>query len=544
MESKGNTLVSPFMKEEITTNENFAGTHLIEELPAAIYTCDTEGRITFFNSAAVALWGRTPEIGKDLWCGSWKIFDTSGFPINLEECPMAIALREKRKVEGEEIIIERPDGKRINVVPNPKPLFDAHGTMTGAINMLVDITDKKAKEANLEGCEFNYKTLSETLENKVAERTGTLKDSEERYHKMIDEVQDYAILLLDKDGYILNWNQGAEKIKGYSEKEILGKNFRLFYRKEDQEGELPEKLIAEAVSKGKATHEGWRVRKDGTTFWGNVVITALHDDENAIIGFSKVTRDLTERKKAEDQLRYYAQSIESQNKQLEQFAYIASHDLQEPLRKIRIFAGMVSGNTEHPEIVKTNIDKINIAATRMSALITDILKYSELSQLDKLFKQTDLNTVMQNVKDDFDLIIEEKNVVIKSPQLPSIKCIPMQLHQLFANLISNAIKFSNDTPVITISYRKISNEKVEECPDLPYENTFHKISFTDNGIGFEQQYADQAFKLFHRLHEKTSGTGIGLALCKKIIENHKGYICVHSEPGKGTTFTVFLPAEA
>lgn len=542
MESKGNTLVSPFMKEEITTDKNFESLNLIDELPVAIYTCDIEGRITFFNTAAADLWGRIPEIGKDLWCGSWKIFDASGLPMNLNDCPMAVALREKRKVEGEEIIIERPDGKRIHVLPNPKPLFDSEGNMTGALNMLVDITDKKIKDANLEGCEFNYKSLSETLEKKVAERTKTLKDSEERYYKMIDEVQDYAILLLDKDGYILNWNQGAEKIKGYSEKEILGKNFRLFYRKEDQESLLPEKLIAEAIKKGKATHEGWRVRKDGTTFWGNVVITALHDKDNAIIGFSKVTRDLTERKKSEDQLHYYAKSIESQNKQLEQFAYIASHDLQEPLRKIRVFAGMVSGNTEHPEIVKTNIDKINIAASRMSALITDILKYSELSQLDKLFKETDLNAVLESVKEDFDLIIEEKNVVIESPPLPAIKGIPMQLHQLFANLISNAIKFSRENPVISISYKMISNEKVEECPDLPFENTFHKISFTDNGIGFEQQYADQAFKLFHRLHEKTSGTGIGLALCKKIIENHKGYICVHSEPGKGTTFTVFFPA--
>lgn len=542
MESKGNTLVSPFMKEEITTDKNFEGLNLIEELPVAIYTCDSEGRITFFNSAATDLWGRIPEIGKDLWCGSWKIFDASGLPINLNDCPMAIALREKRKVEGEEIIIERPDGKRINVLPNPKPLFDTEGNMTGAINMLVDITDKKTKDASLEGCEFNYKSLSETLERKVAERTITLKDSEERYHKMIDEVQDYAILLLDRDGYILNWNQGAEKIKGYSEKEILGKNFRLFYRKEDQEAQLPEKLIAEAIKKGKATHEGWRVRKDGTTFWGNVVITALHGDDNAIIGFSKVTRDLTERKKSEDQLRYYAQSIESQNRQLEQFAYIASHDLQEPLRKIRIFAGMVQSNIEHPEVVKTNIDKITIAATRMSALITDILKYSQLSQLDELFKETDLNEVLKSVKEDFDLIVEEKNVVIDSPKLPILKGIPMQLHQLFANLISNAIKFSNDNPTINISYKMISNEKVEGCPDLPFENTFHKISFTDNGIGFEQQYADQAFKLFHRLHEKTSGTGIGLALCKKIIEIHKGYICVHSEPGKGTTFTVLFPA--
>ena len=541
MESKGNTLVSPFMKEESTTYKNNDGMNLIESLPAAIYTCDTEGRITFFNSAAAELWGREPEIGKDLWCGSWKIFDTSGHPISLDDCPMAITLREKRKVEGEEIVVERPDGKRINVLPHPQPIYDAEGNMTGAINMLVDITDKKAKDANFQECEFNYKSLSESLEEKVAERTLTLKDSEERYHKMIDEVQDYAILLLDKDGYILNWNKGAENIKGYSEEEIRGKNFRIFYRENDQNTKLPEKLIGEATLNGRATHEGWRVRKNGTTFWGNVVITALHDKDDNIIGFSKVTRDLTERKKAEDQLRYYAESIESQNKQLEQFAYIASHDLQEPLRKIRVFAGILEENIENTAIVKTNIDKINIAATRMSALITDILKYSQLSQLDELFAATDLNKTLESVLKDFDLIMEEKGVVIKSDDLPVIKGIPMQLHQLFANLISNAIKFTRERPLITINYEILEKDDVTKYPDLPLNNSYHKISFTDNGIGFEQQYADQAFKLFHRLHEKTSGTGIGLALCKKVVENHKGYISVYSTPGQGTTFTVFFP---
>lgn len=387
----------------------------------------------------------------------------------------------------------------------------------------------------------NKNTFSNIPEEQSNRRLLTLKDSEDLYHKMIDEVQDYAILLMDKEGYIQNWNKGAQKIKGYVEEEVIGKNFRIFYLKEDQESQLPEKLIEQAVHTGKANHEGWRVRKDGTTFWGNVVITALHDDNDNIIGFSKVTRDLTERKHADDQLRYYAQSIESQNKQLEQFAYIASHDLQEPLRKIRVFAGILEENIENPGMVKTNIDKINIAATRMSALITDILKYSQLSQLDELFVPTDLNETLDNVWKDFDLIIEEKNVVIESTKLPIIKGIPMQLHQLFANLISNAIKFTRENPVITIAYETLTHQNTKDYPDLPLNNSYHKISFIDNGIGFEQQYADQAFKLFHRLHEKTSGTGIGLALCKKVVENHKGYISVSSKPGEGTIFTVFFP---
>jgi PAS domain S-box-containing protein len=125
-----------------------------------------------------------------------------------------------------------------------------------------------------------------------------MKRTEERFHKMILEVEDYAIILLDRDGTILNWNKGAQKIKGYKEKDIVGQNFRIFYLPQDRQEQLPEKLIAEAVENGRAHHEGLRVRSDGTTFWGKIVITALHDDDNNVIGFTKVTRDLTERRDA------------------------------------------------------------------------------------------------------------------------------------------------------------------------------------------------------------------------------------------------------
>ena len=408
-------------------------------------------------------------------------------------------------------------------------------------DMLMDTTDKNRTHENELDNDKSQRLFSNPTEEKPTQKILTVEDSEDRYHKMIDEVQDYAILLMDKDGYIQNWNKGAQNLKGYREEEIIGKNFRVFYLKEDQESQLPEKLIEQATRTGKANHEGWRVRKDGTTFWGNIVITALHDKEHNIIGFSKVTRDLTERKIADDQLRYYAQSIESQNQQLEQFAYIASHDLQEPLRKIRVFASILEDNIDNITVVKNNIDKINIAATRMSALITDILKYSQLSQLVMHFQETDLNETLNSVKNDFDLIMEEKGVVIENSALPVIKGIPMQLHQLFANLISNAIKFSTVEPSIKIDYEIIDGDAIHQYPDLPLKNSYHKISFKDNGIGFEQQFADQAFKLFHRLHEKTSGTGIGLALCKKVVENHNGYISVYSKPGEGTNFTIFFP---
>src|SRR5690606_39065495 len=253
---------------------------------------------------------------------------------------------------GEEVVIERPDGTRLYILPHPKPIFNASGTMVGALNLLIDVTEKRKDARLIEEGEERYRSLAESLERKVHARTETLKKSEERYHKMIDEVQDYAILLLDCDGFIQNWNKGAEKIKGYSEKEIIGKNFRIFYLEEDRKNNLPETLINQAFETGRAQHEGWRLRKDGSKFWGSIVITALHDDEDNIIGFSKVTRDLTERKLAEDQAKSYAMDIEFRNKQLEEYAYIASHDLQEPLRKIQVFSELLERNIDDADAAK------------------------------------------------------------------------------------------------------------------------------------------------------------------------------------------------
>src|SRR5687768_7169394 len=221
------------------------------------------------------------------------------------------------------------------------------------------------------------------------------KKSEDPYHKMIEEIQDYAILLLDKEGNILNWNQGAEKIKGYQESEIIGKNFRIFYQEEDRINKLPERLISEATLHGKAMHEGWRVRKNREKFWGSSVITALHDERNEVIGFSKVTRDLTERKFAEELLNQKAKELEFRNRELEQFVFIASHDLQEPLRKIQVFSGLLEKNLGDQESASKFLKKINASAKRMSSLIKDVLEYSRLSKDEELKVQVDLNVALK-----------------------------------------------------------------------------------------------------------------------------------------------------
>jgi PAS domain S-box-containing protein len=372
------------------------------------------------------------------------------------------------------------------------------------------------------------------------EQPEKLRASEERYQKMIAEVKDYAILMLDIDGNVQNWNLGAEHIKGYAATEAIGMNFREFYRESDRKDNLPEQLINEALTTGRATHEGWRVRKDGSMFWGAVVITALHDNNNHVIGFSKVTRDLTERKLNEDRINNYMRDIELRNRQLEEFAYIASHDLQEPLRKIRIFSEMLQNNLNNPEAAEKYSQKINDGAARMSALITGILKYSQLSVLEQNWEEIDLNEVITEVYDDYELLLAEKNITLNTGELPKIKGIRTQITQLLANLVSNAIKFSTFNPEINISTVSITEKEQEELAALENDSEYTKITVSDNGAGFDQQYADQVFKIFKRL-TTNPGTGIGLALCKKIVENHGGNISVQSALGRGTTFSIILP---
>lgn len=545
-------LVSNSSEKAIQQHEEISR-QLLSSLPAAIYTTDAEGYITSFNKAAVNLWGREPEKGKDLWCGSWKIYRTDGSPLPLDACPMAIALKEKRPVHGQQIIVERPDGVRLYVRPFPTPVFDGNGMMIGAVNMLVDITQTLETEKLIQSSAMQLRQLNATLEKKVEERTAevhrqneALIRSEEQYHKMIEEVEDYAILLMDKEGIILNWNKGAEKIKGYREEEIVGKHFRTFYRPEDREKRLPEQLIARAISEGKATHEGWRIRKDGTAFWGSIVITALHDRENNIIGFSKVTRDLTEKKNAEDRITQYANELEAQNRELQQFAYAAAHDMKEPLRKVLFYTSAVLEKLQD-QLPDREMNYLKLAADaskRMQGLIDDLLVYTKSSSSAAIFEQVDLAAIMEEIKIFYQDTIDRTGAVIQAGPLPVILAIPFQIRQLLENMLGNALKYCRHdrTPFIQISCDQVAGSAVRELATSEYD-LFYRITIKDNGIGFEPRYAEKIFEMFERLHGRDNypGTGIGLALCKKIVQNHKGWIKAEGHPEEGAKFFIYLP---
>lgn len=501
----------------------------------AIILLDREGKVVDWNLGAEKLKGYTTDeiVGKSIKLFYPKEEKESKLP---ERLLGAAAKNGSVTHEGWRI---KKNGERFWGLVTITALHNDVGNVIGFSKVTRDLTDKKIAEDKVGNIIEELRQLN-----------ARLTQSEERYHKMIDEVQDYAIVLLSPAGDVLNWNAGASVIKGYSTSEILGKNFRLFYSKEDREARLPEQLLETARDQGRVAHEGWRVRKDGSRFWGSVVITALHAADGSIIGFSKVTRDLTERRSAEEAMKASAAQLDLKNKTLERlnselssFSYVASHDLREPLRKIQTFAARLQDTGELSGQGANHLNKIINSATRMQKLIQDLLAYSEVTNDDSSFQKVDLNEVVKAVKNDLEVVMQEKKAVITHKRLPVVDGVPHQLSQMFFNLLSNSMKFSKPevAPVVEINCQIISVPEFAELRKA--DNRYYHIEIKDNGIGFEEEFARKIFEAFQRLHSKSEfgGTGIGLAIVKKVVENHHGVVDAQSTPGAGSVFNVYLP---
>jgi PAS domain S-box-containing protein len=288
------------------------------------------------------------------------------------------------------------------------------------------------------------------------------------------------------------------------------------------------------------------IRKDGAlrSFKSSWKIIKDNYGKTLIIG---VNADITEQYNKDKMIEDKISDLEKSNKELSAFNHIASHDLQEPLRKVQTFISRIREKNYDlfSDNVKDYFSGIERATQRMQMFIEDLLLYSRASNVARIFEPTDLNELLENTRQELSQAIEEKNArVLCQDTLPVLNVIPFQIQQLFNNLISNSIKYSKAevAPEITISCRMVSSKNLAGLVSN-LDSRYYKISVTDNGIGFDGRYSEDIFTLFYRLHSKTaySGTGVGLAICKVIIENHKGYIKAESSPGVGSTFSFYLP---
>jgi signal transduction histidine kinase len=295
----------------------------------------------------------------------------------------------------------------------------------------------------------------------------------------------------------------------------------------------------------KVAETSKKLRYEVSSAWGifDVLLAKFMD------GVTASFFNISEFRRSGEELKKKVEELEQSNYELEQYAYVASHDLQEPLRKIRIFGGLVRDRSDD-QLDQTNrkyLQRLIEAAERMTNLINELLKFSRLFKPEKQYASIDLNEVLQNVLKDFDLMIQEKNVEIKSNSLPVIEANPLQMNQLFYNLIHNALKFSDskEPSSLEISAHPLALTDVSKHEHLDQRLTYFEITFTDNGIGFNQEFATQIFEIFKRLNEQNiyPGSGIGLALCRKIILKHHGIIWAEGKEKIGATFHVVLPAE-
>ncbi|HMT28819.1 MAG TPA: ATP-binding protein [Bacteroidia bacterium] len=406
---------------------------------------------------------------------------------------------------------------------------DEVGALTDAFNIMLTQIQTQNKEI----VEFN-----QNLEQKVRERTADLQHQKDFVETIINSSVD-VVAVFDKDLNYIMLNQRADEMYPIKRKDLIGKNILSVYPQTKESGMYD--ALKRALN-GETVHDISYKSKILNKSFENFYIP-LKDNNRTVYGVLAIGHDISNVMEVNDKLEMLNRELLKSNKDLEQFAYVASHDLQEPLRKIQTFTQILNNSSDNEEQIKYYIGKINQSAFRMQQLIQDVLNFSRISNSDDAIIPTDLNKIVENLKLDFELLLKEKDAVIICPELPVIQGIPMQLTQLFSNLISNSIKYNDKQPVIKILFDYPLFGEIEKFTKLKKSLSYIRIQFEDNGIGFEPKFSEQIFDIFQRLHGKQaySGTGIGLALCKKIVENHGGLIFAEGMPGEGAKFTIILP---
>lgn len=320
---------------------------------------------------------------------------------------------------------------------------------------------------------------------------------------------------------------------------IIGKHFNEIFTDLNYDDFVS--LLNKAL-KGEYVHDKEYLEPASRQYFNNYMFP-LKNNLGIIYGVVLIGHNVDEHVKARRQIDNYIKELQQANEQLRQFTFIASHDLQEPLRKIQMFANKVLNEYSDDSVTHADVVKIRDAASRMSEMIIAITKYSQLNLDPSKLQWTDLNHVAQQVLIDIQKVINEKQATIQIDQLPTINCDPVQISQLFFQLISNSLKFCTQKPIITIECTKLDDLSLADNLTNT-TGSYYRIRFTDNGIGFSNEYSEKIFFIFQRLNDQASypGIGVGLALCSKIVSNHKGKISTYSRENEGSTFDVYLPS--
>lgn len=557
---------------EIEQREHFYK-QIIQNLPGAFYVCDAEGIIKFYNKTAADMWGREPEIGVDMWCGSWKIYHPDGQLIPLDECPMAIALKEERPVYNEEIIVERPDGIRRNILPHPQPIFDSNGNLAGAFNILMDITERKKAEE-----EIGEKNKSlEILDN-----IGKTISSELELNKVVQSVTDAATEISGAQFGAFFYNLVDEKGDSYTLYTISGAskeafsnfttpiNTELFTPTFDGTEIVRSDDITKDPRYGKSAPfsgmpKGYLpvtsyltvpvVSRSGEVFGGlflghskpgiftqksENLVTAIASQAAIAMDNSKLYEgsksDKEKLAEVNAVLKKNNKELQKINVDLDNFIYTASHDLKSPIANIEGLINALSkkvkdGNTSQEEL-DFIVEMMNQSINRFSKTIGDLTTITKIQKNtdEELIENIDIEILIEDIKLTYPDLFSETDVelVVNCQGCTGIPFSRNNLQSILFNLISNAVKYRSPlrSPQITIT-----TEATEE---------YILLKVKDNGLGLNEKQQEKLFSMFKRFHNHVEGTGIGLYLVKRIITNAGGKVEVESEPEVGTTFKIYF----